>query len=229
MKRPYIKKYKIVKGYSVYIVDGTYIRDNINEEFTNFGINPRFKFIPKKELWIDKEYGKKDEIEFYLKNLLDEEELIKKGIDYDTAFENGDKIEKRLRKRYEEKKKNHYSKKELLKKLHIKLIKKYSKKIKVWIVEGDLVRDYFFIDFTEGGHDYVYDFVPKNEVWIDDDLNPKERGFVILHEIHERNLMKKGKDYNSAHKSASKIEHHCRKNPKILAKRIKEELDKIEK
>jgi hypothetical protein len=227
MKKPYLKKYKVVQGYSVWIVDGKYIRDNINEEFTNFDINQGFRFIPKKELWIDKEYGKKKEIEFFLKNLLTEKESIKKGMNYYAASVNGDRIEKRLRRKYEENKKNHYSKKALLKKLHFRLIKKYSKKIKVWIVKGDLVRDYFFIEFTEGGHGYVYDFVPKNEVWIDDDLNPKERGFVILHEIHERNLMKKGKNYESAHNSASRIEYDCRKNPKILAIKIKEELDRI--
>ncbi len=225
MKKPYIKKYKTVKGYSVYIVDGEYIRDNLNEEFTNFGINPRFKFIPKNELWIDKEYGKINEVKFYLKNMLSEEELIKKGMKYDDALEIGDKIEKRLRKKFDKIKK--IPKNELIKRIHLNLIKKYSHKIKVWIVKGSLVRGYFFIDFTEGGHDLIYNFIPKNEVWIDDDLNPKERGFVILHEIHERNLMKEGKSYESAHNSASKIEHHCRKNPKLLAKKIKEELDRI--
>lgn len=224
MNKPYIRKYGEIKGYLVYIVDGKYIRNEINEEFTNFGIYPRFKFIPKKEFWIDKEYGKVEDIKFYLKNLLIEEELMKKGMDYDSAFERGDKAEMEFRKKYNKMRK--LSRDIVLKKLHLKIFEKYKGKMKIWIVDGSLVRDYFFIDFTEGGHDLVYKFVPKNEVWIDDDLNPRERDFVILHEIHERNLMKKGMDYNSAHNSSSKIEHHCRKNPELLKKRIKEEIEK---
>ncbi len=45
----------------------------------------------------------------------------------------------------------------------------------------------FDIDFTAGGHDYVYEFVPENEVWIDDDIAEAERGYVLVHELHERN------------------------------------------
>ena len=59
------------------------------------------------------------------------------------------------------------------------LLKKYSKKIKVYIVNGRLVRDYLFIDFTEGGHDFVYDFVPKNELWLDYDIRRTERDFLF--------------------------------------------------
>ena len=49
------------------------------------------------------------------------------------------------------------------------------------------MRSVFDIDFTAGGHDYVYEFVPENEVWIDDDIEEQERGYVLLHELHERN------------------------------------------
>ena len=59
-------------------------------------------------------------------------------------------------------------------------IKKYSGAVKVWIIQGGLVRSLYFIHFTEGGHDLVYPhFVPKNEVWLDDDLSPGERKFVL--------------------------------------------------
>jgi hypothetical protein len=87
----------------------------------------------------------------------------------------------------------------------------------------------FFIDFTEGGHDKVYGFIPEGEIWIEEDLNPKERDFVFLHELHERNLMSKGMDYDSAHKSSSKIEYKCRKNPKKLKSAINKEFRKLKK
>ncbi|HIH26179.1 hypothetical protein J4476_06195 [Candidatus Woesearchaeota archaeon] len=224
MKKPYIKKYKSINGFDVWIVDGKYIRDKINEEFTNFGLNSRFRFIPKNEFWIEKEYGKGSEIEYYIKNLLKESELLKKGDGYDYALGVADKFEKLFRLKHEKIK---FDKKTIIKKVHLTLLKKFSKKIKVYIVNGRLVRDYFFIDFTEGGHDMVYDFVPKNEVWIDDDIRRTERDFVLLHELHERNLMKNGMKYEHAHNSASTIENFCRKNPKILQNKIKEEIKKI--
>ena len=223
MKKPYIKKYKTINDHDIWIVDGKYIRDNINEEFNNFGLNSRFRFIPRKELWIDKEYGNPNEIKYYIKNLLKEVELMEDGMDYDSAFDKADKFERSYRLKHEKK----YDKKTLIKKIHLNLLKKYSKKIKVYIVNGRLVRDYLFIDFTEGGHDFVYDFVPKNELWLDYDIRRTERDFVLLHELYERNLMKKGIKYEHAHKSVSTIEHFCRKNPKILQEKINEEIKKI--
>ena len=78
------------------------------------------------------------------------------------------------------------------------------------------MRSVFDVDFTEGGHDYVYEFVPQNEVWIDNDLEEAERPYVLLHELHERNLMAKGWSYSKAHEDSSKIEYHCRHHPNEL-------------
>lgn len=86
----------------------------------------------------------------------------------------------------------------------------------MWIVDGRLVRSVFDVDFTEGGHDHVYEFVPENEVWIDNDVDEAERPFVLLHELHERNLMEKGWDYDRAHEDSSKLEYHCRQHPEEL-------------
>ena len=95
-------------------------------------------------------------------------------------------------------------------------MKKLENGISVWIVNGRLVRSVFYIDFTAGGHDYVYEFVPHNEVWIEDDVEEKERGFVLVHELHERNLMAKGWTYNKAHADASRLEYRCRRHPDEL-------------
>ncbi len=116
--------------------------------------------------------------------------------------------------------------KETAESVHKRLLKKYSKKLKVWIVDGRLVRDIFFIDFTEGGHDKVYPFIPAGEIWLDDDLTLREIKFVLLHEIHERNLMVQGEHYHSAHESSSEIEYFCRKNPKLLDRYLKREFRK---
>ena len=78
------------------------------------------------------------------------------------------------------------------------------------------MRSGFDDDFTEGGHDYVYEFVPQNEVWIDNDLEELERPYVLLHELHERNLMAKGWTYSKAHEDSSKLEYHFRHHPNEL-------------
>ena len=111
--------------------------------------------------------------------------------------------------------------------MHKDLLQKYStKKIKVWIISGEAVRALFFLDFTEGGHGYVYSFIPKKEVWIDDDIEPDEIKFVLLHELHERNLMSKGMKYDPAHKKSSEIEYYCRKHPEEVNKELKKEIKK---
>ena len=147
-----------------------------------------------------------------------------KGMSYKKATDLSDLIEKRERKKYELLRLP--KKKDQMKKIHKILLKKYSDKISVWIVNGRLVRDLFFIDFTEGGHDKVYPFIPENEVWLDDDVAIRERKFILLHELHERNLMSKGLVYEKAHRKASELEYFCRNNIKKLDKKIKEELSR---
>lgn len=229
MKKPYIKKYKEVAGFSVWIVDGDYVRANLNEEFTLCGWHRKFKFIPKDELWIAKEYGGDNEAEFNLDSMLIINNLMSKGKSFKEAVKKADMIEKRERKKSEFFKKNIGKinrKKEEIKGVKKKLIKRYSNKIKVWIVNGELVRDLFFLDFTQGGHDKVYHFIPKNEIWIDDDASPNERKFILLHEIHERNLMAKGWGYESAHRDSSRIEYYCRHHLKKVGEAIKKEMKK---
>jgi hypothetical protein len=79
-----------------------------------------------------------------------------------------------------------------------------------------LVRSVFDIDFTAGGHDHVYEFVPQGEVWIDDAIEEKERGFVLLHELQERNRKAKGMLYSKAHIESSRLEFRCHHHPDEL-------------
>lgn len=232
LKKPYIKKEKEIAGFTVWMVDGSYIRKNIDEEFTNFGQNYRFKFIPKKEFWIDKEHSKREgEKEFYINTMMAMDNFLSNGISHKKAVEIACILEKaeRSKSKYFKRFFKSKSKKEEINKIHLRLLKNYSKNnIKVWIVDGELVRGLYFIDFTQGGHDKVYKFVPKNEVWIDDDVSQKERKFILLHEIHERNLMKKGMKYDMAHHYSSIIENYARHNRRKVDKFLRKELQKID-
>jgi hypothetical protein len=225
------KLYKKIKSFRVYIVDGKFIRDNLDEEFTNFGQHYRFKFIPEKEFWVDKEHSRRKEIKYFIDHLMVEHKLMKAGEDYGAALSKADYIERKERRK-SIMVRRYYQK--LYGMIHKKLLDKMGY-LKIWLVHGELVRDLYWIDFTEGGHDLVYHFIPKNEVWIDDALEPKERNLVLLHELYERELMQKSIDshkketldkrYRKAHFAASKLEHYYRHHPRGLNSRIKKEME----
>jgi hypothetical protein len=129
--------------------------------------------------------------------------------------------------------------KKILPSVHIHLLKKYSGLVSVWLVNGELVRDKYFVDFNQGGHHFVYHFIPKYEIWIDDTSDPKELKFILLHELYERNLMikalnKKNSDklhkvYLKAHYAASDIEYFYRRHPKKLDEKLRVEIKKANK
>jgi len=226
MPEPYIEKIANVSGFDIWIVNGKHIRDNIDVEFTNFGQHFRFKFIPRKEFWIDKERTPGEE-NFYIDHMLIEHRMMEQGASYIDALAKANLSEKRYRKKMDFIKGIHskeMTKEELITKIHKKLLKEYDHVVKAWIVDGRLIRGSLYIDFTEGGHDYVYEFVPKGEVWIDDDLGENEIKFVLLHELRERALMAQGMSYDKAHMDASSIEYFCRQNPDQLEKKLDEVL-----
>ena len=227
MKKPYIKKLDQIANITVWIVDGQYVRGKIDEEFTNFGQHFRFRFIPMHEFWIDKEHVL-GEGKLFIDHLLTEYRLMAQGMAYDKALEKADAVElKERRKAKLVRQISKLSKRKIIQDIHKQPLKKYSGAVKVWIIEGGLVRSLYSVDFTEGGHDLVYPhFIPKNEVWLDDDLSPRERKFVLLHKLHERYLMGLGWPYFKAHRSASRIEYHCREHPDELEANLSLEVEK---
>jgi hypothetical protein len=216
LKAPYLKNIGHRGNISIWIVDGTYVRANLDIEFTNYGQHLVFKCIPENEFWLDKEAAD-DEQQFFIDHLLVEHRLMLNGVAYDDALEAADKIEMVERKKSGDIRKltTRGSLPDPFK-VHERLWKKLESGVSVWIVNGRLVRSGFDDDFTEGGHDYVYEFVPKNEVWIDNDLEEIERPYVLLHELHERNLMAKGWTYSKAHEESSAIEYQYRHHPNEL-------------
>ena len=205
----------------VWIVDGEKIRNEVDINFTNFGQHFRFSFIPKNEFWLDKE-ANPNEQHFFIDHLLVEWKLMKEGASYADALEMASKKERSERfKAKDFEKVDDFDGIPDIEKIHRKLLGKNKKGISIWLVDGRLVRSVFNVDFTEGGHDLVYSFVPKNEVWVDDDLSKKEIPYVILHELYERSLMlKEIPNYNQAHEKAAKIEWQSRKNKKKLKENL---------
>jgi hypothetical protein len=223
LKPPYLKKVGQRGRITIWMVDGTYVRTHMDEEFTNYGQHYGFSCIPEQEFWLDKE-ADPDEQSFFVDHLLVEHRLMAGGTSYDDALEAADSAERAERKKAGDVEK-------LTKggnlpdpsKMHIHLWKTLESGVAVWIVDGRAIRSVFDIDFTEGGHDHVYEFVPTNEVWIDNDLEETERSYVLLHELHERNLMAKGWSYSKAHEDSSRLEYHCRHHPDELHEALAKE------
>jgi hypothetical protein len=201
---------------SVWLVDGSYIRKNIDEEFSNFGHHYSTAEVPANEIWIDQE-SDQDEQRFFIRHAVVERDLMRKGSDYDTARKAANREERKMRVAAGDLKKVVKGKAMPNPTLvHLKIWKTLPDGVQVWFVNGRLVRSVFDIEFTEGGHEHVYEYVPRNEVWIDNDIHENERGFVLFHELHERNLMANGMDYDTAHDESSAREKHLRKHPDQL-------------
>lgn len=100
----------------------------------------------------------------------------------------------------------------------------------IYAVDGEWIRNNLSVIFGHGGHGYVHEFIPLNEVWISTHhfehcgcLKVKKqqkcsKAFfesTIIHEITEFREMKKGKTYWEAHYLALKKEREAGllKNP----------------
>lgn len=89
--------------------------------------------------------------------------------------------------------------------------------LKIYAVDFDWVYNNLSVLFHHGGHGYVHEFIPLDEIWVSfnhhhsckcknvkKDKKVSERYFeaTIRHEIMEFSLMKQGMDYWTAHNQA---------------------------
>jgi len=215
MDKPYIKLYKVKDGISFYIIDGDYVRKNIDGQFTNFAMPSHYPYglhVPKGEAWLDKSRNR-NEYDYYIANILAQLKAIKEGKDQDEVFKEGDEAEVAMRKQGS----RHPIK--------LKKLETYAN-IDVFLVNGDEVCKQKDISYTEGGHDLIYHWiVPKKgrgEIWMDNRSPIKDRPFEQLHEMREHNKMAlkmvygHGSQCTGAHASASHEEREARHNPALL-------------
>lgn len=100
--------------------------------------------------------------------------------------------------------------------------------VSVYLVDGKAVKPAYDMDFVEGGHGYVYSYIPKNEIWIDDQVDTDERDYVVLHELYERQRMKSLKEsYERAHPRANRFEKQFRTGKKRLPKAKVQKIKKM--
>jgi len=103
--------------------------------------------------------------------------------------------------------------------------KKYHKKVedfKVYIVDGEWIKRNLSIFFGYGGHGCVHEFIPHNEIWInntDQKGNKPSENWIdstVLHEIEEWKKMNKGVPFHKAHQHALRQEYKAGLIPKDL-------------
>lgn len=83
---PRIKRLANFNGYKVYIVNGTKIREHIDDDFVNGGNGLRYLYIPVDEIWLDKT-NPKEELKPILVHEYVEIQHMRKGYTYDHAHD----------------------------------------------------------------------------------------------------------------------------------------------
>jgi hypothetical protein len=196
--------------YKVYQVNGQAVR-NASPALEEFGgSNDHFYLsdIPRHEIWIEDDVPK-HEIPILIASELFTVKLIEGGTSKNKAYDLAIQYEKDMRSCVEQSLKHpEKTNKPANKKVYVKEYGKIpSEGITVWLVHGDKVRDFYKSDFIEGGHGYIYSWIPNDEIWLEDGMHESEIPCILLHEFLERTLMKyKSMKYEKAHNQASKTE-----------------------
>jgi len=199
---PRIRLLSEIGNLSVYEVAGDIIRaDKRGRDFTNFGHHYTYTFIPASELWIDHE-AHPDEAPFFIRHMLVERRLMGSGAPRDEAMDLADRAERDERVRAMGRRRGEAP----VEHPKIRMIGRLRSGVEVWLVDGKAIRDTLYTDFTEGGNWLVYGWIPEGEIWIDNDVVPSERVFVLLHELAESLLMGRGMGYDKAHSIATRVE-----------------------
>jgi len=198
--------------YTVYSVNGFAVRNasKPDEEFGNFATADEYPdLIPKGEIWISEKLAAREGVYFIAHALTQ----LARGAAGATerAYHDGLEVERLLRERigglaFRDGKPHERVPDEIYLEEYATLPDPHGP-VRVWLIRGDLARGYYKTDYTEGGHGYVYPWVPKPEIWIEDGVDRREVPFIVCHEYLERRLMRDaGLEYDRAHEICSTVE-----------------------
>lgn len=98
----------------------------------------------------------------------------------------------------------------------MKLITTLNDGTKIIEVDGSYIRHNIDVEFMQGGHGYVYKYIPKDQIWVEKMLSSDDQEHNLKHEVREYMLMRYDRfKYARAHKMVLKIElaerRNCRK------------------
>lgn len=198
---------------AVWRVNGQLIRDRVDIEFSNYSQHYRFGFIPVDEFWIDHTVHP-TELKYFVIRLMAEWQAMRSGTSYDDQWQSSVEAEQRARL---EVRGPRLPNEDFLRAAGLRLFGRTEQGIAVRLVNGFVVRNQRYVDFAEGGHNSRYAFIPKDDIWLEDDVRPAERGFILVHELSEHQVMRGGWKYEAAHAHANKMELHARQHPAKLS------------
>lgn len=187
-----------IGGYTVRLVDGAVLRQQ-DTDFSGYGHHDTNTGIPEKEIWLDTSADPK-ELVFFLLRALYERFQYDRGAPREQIQAGSKAMDQLLRAE------------QPVESLKTRLLMRFGD-LDVWFVNGEQVRKQFDPDFILGGNGYRYEYVPKNEVWIEDVLSPADKIYTLLHEVFEVSRMKEGISYESAHDQATYVEKKLRNEP----------------
>jgi hypothetical protein len=217
---PLHKRHLYTHGpYRFFAVDSLAVRDISlsGEEFGNFAVHDEFpRLIPENEIWITDRLADEEGV-FFIANALAQLRTREQG-DEDRAYDAGENVERFLRHRLRGAEyrggKPH---KRVPERIYVEQYTtlpdptRPGEDVTVWLIDGAVARDFYKTDYTEGGHGYVYRWVPKDEIWLEVTLVRSEVPYILTHEFLERRLMHDaGLDYDTAHNICSKVEYTLR-------------------
>jgi hypothetical protein len=210
------------QGYDVNTVNAFGVRDLTRgaEEFTNFATHGDFPdLVLAREIWVEERLFERERL-FSLADALVRLKSLERGASEDAANDDGLDAERALRAKlsglkYRDGKPHKRVPDSIYAERYVTLPDPKSP-VTVWLVDGNLVRTYYKTDYTEGGHGYVYRWVPKGEIWVEHHLSKVEIPFIVAHEYLELRLMRdEGLEYDRAHAICSKVEFALRESDEV--------------
>ena len=213
IEKKLLTKYRNI---NVYSVDGSKLRKAVTrqqvdepgkhfDDFEDYGIHADFPAIPENEIWIGNELSEK-EIQLVSRVALYRLQLLESGIDADAAYDKADALNRYFRAEQFGDASNVN--------VHVRPYKELDNGVIAWIVSGLNVRNRYDVNFIQGGNPQRYSYIPVNEIWLDNALDPDEYEAVLVHEATERSLMQQGMSYDVAHKQAEDAEYAYREKHK---------------
>ncbi len=228
----------IKDGYELWVVDGAKIRETIYPEFLYGGNGQRYRFEPEKEIWIDNTISA-EEYRYTLAHELNEHKLMQQfGYTYYAAHDSSLRIE-RLMRLADEKESSEFEKSlgkvavldcdslkeiaELPDSVYLKNVFRQHLDdrdgVAIWIVDGAVIRKELYPDFGLSGNDLAYYFIPRNEIWIDEQTSCQEIEISIVSELTERKFLAEGRGYDYAYDQSVKQAALLRKKQDIMIKK----------
>src|SRR6187200_1312261 len=95
---PYLKKLAQRGKVGVWLVDGAWLRTNIEQEWDNFGFHYYDSFIPENEIWLDVQ-AHPDEQQFFILHAMTARRLRARGMADEAARQKANQVEMEARKK----------------------------------------------------------------------------------------------------------------------------------